>query len=231
MRESQFEFYFHEAEVVEVRNYEPTRAAELYRHALDVAETSRQRFRCMKKLGVCCQLLKDWNDCVWWHDQALELADSDTDITDVDIANVRIDRSQGYRGREDFEAARSDLELALQVFGPIKHTDRFAVACQFYGHVLLDTGWPGWAVSYLETSVTFLRHTAAQHDQLYALLRLSIAYATNGQQVKSRTAAIKALRLTFHVGSRAHKIRAVLLLTVGDRLRKKVEPRLRRLAK
>lgn len=227
MCESQFEFYFNEAEVAEVSNYKPRRAAELYQYALNAAATPQQRFRCMRKLGVCHQLLHEWDNCMWWHDQALGLAQTEVNITDADIANTRIDRSQGCRGKGDFESAKKDLEEALRVFDPIKHLERFAVACQFYGHVLLDMGRPMRAVTYLELAVTALSRTAAQHDQLYALLRLSIAYAVYGQKMKSRTTALKALLLTRHVGSKAHAVRAVLLIA-GDQLRRKTEPRLRR---
>lgn len=218
-----YDTLINDATKLELNEYKPEEAAGKYQKALELAETREQRFHCMRKLGVCYQLLHQWNDCIAWHDRAYELAD-----TDVERANTRVDRSQGYRGNEDYTPACEDLERALAVFNPVQYMDRFAVVCQFHGHVLLDMNRTAEAVFYLELAVKVLSNTETQHDELYALLRLSIAYARNGQPLKSRGAAFKALRLARHVGSKAHKLRAILLLSVGNWLRVMTERRLQR---
>ena len=213
-----------EADVLVANRYQPYEAVLLYKEALAMAGNHEERLRCLRYIGVCYQLLRRWQDSLKWHQRALQVAEND-----LERANVLIDMAQANRGLGWYGEASQNINQALVLLNPEENRDRFAVAKQFLGQLESEQGRHKDAIDNLLFAVVELQETGAKADELYAMLRLSIAYAAARQWVKSRIIAWYALKLTRYVGSRAHQLRALLLLTGGNTLRQLVEQPLRRL--
>lgn len=193
------------------RNHKDIDAAIIkYWRAIHI-EGSRDR-HCRQMIGVCYQIKHDYDTAMAWYELALIGA------SEYETANIYRDMAESESGRDNHDLAMLLLGASLGNLPPEEHLEEHAATLGFMARVYQRRGDIDVAVGHFALADDLLTAGNNRKVELYTKLHYANALSEQGQWLHSRSIALKGLRLSLRYGANDHRIRAILLLTVGHRL-------------
>lgn len=165
---------------------------------------------CLQQVGNCFKSLHRYEEALDYLGQALVVA------TPIWLrAAIQRDIADVYRRLKDLNKALQILDEALQMLSPKEHADQYGITLSWIGRVERDLDYRDSALNQFMHADQILAQADNRAFELYNLLDLADQYCLCGHPIKGRRAARRAFKLARREGSKLHRARALLIMTMG----------------
>ena len=203
-----------------INQYEAYKAIECYKRALnsgDLVRPSRQRYA-QQMIGVCYNMLHDSQKAKEWFNKAL------TGSQGVVRAKIWRDMGYSYTLAGRYDNAEKCLQQSMDLLSYGENPVEIGATTGFMAINLSRQGLYEDAMVDFSIADDLLMH----HDKrlaLYNCLDWAETLSRAGHGIQARTLALKCYFMAKEYGSKAHRYRALALITGGWRLEQLVGKR------